>query len=150
QCRRIGAPGRHRLQRQWPDLAAELRLHLRPDGRGLRSELISRIYHKNGSFRWRPDRDAAIGSGLCREGERPPSPDYPEGPTMIRPSLAIFFSIIASAPLYAAAPQQSGTRTIVLADLNLASAAGRAQLQRRIDRAVTGVCGRIVHTELRA
>lgn len=69
---------------------------------------------------------------------------------MIKTSLAIIFSIIASAPLYAAAPPETGARTVVLADLNLASAAGRAQLQRRIDRAVTSVCGRIVHTELRA
>lgn len=69
---------------------------------------------------------------------------------MIRTSLAIFFSIIASAPLYAAAPAETGTRTVLIADLNLASPAGRAQLQRRLDRAVTGVCGRIVHTELRA
>lgn len=68
---------------------------------------------------------------------------------MIKSSLAIIFSIIASAPLYAA-PPANGARTVVIADLNLASAAGREQLERRIGRAVNEVCGRIVHTELRA
>jgi len=69
---------------------------------------------------------------------------------MIKTSLAIIFSIIASAPLYAAAPVGMATRTVIVADINLASAAGRTQLQRRIVRAVTAACGRIVHSELRA
>jgi UrcA family protein len=60
-------------------------------------------------------------------------------------------SILAGAASPAlAAPPAAQTRIVSYADLNLASAAGRATLDRRLDRAVRAVCGRAAIKDLNA
>ena len=54
-----------------------------------------------------------------------------------------------ASPAIAAAPQAE-TRLVRYADLDLASAAGRATLDRRIDSAVRAVCGRASIQDLNA
>jgi UrcA family protein len=53
------------------------------------------------------------------------------------PSLVIAGGILTGAPAFA----QTATRHVAYDDLNLASAAGQARLQHRLDSAVTAVCG---------
>lgn len=53
------------------------------------------------------------------------------------PSLVIAGSILSGAPAFA----QTAARHVAYDDLNLASVAGRAKLERRLDSAVTAVCG---------
>ena len=54
-----------------------------------------------------------------------------------------------ASPALAEAPAAQ-TQVVSYADLNLASAAGRATLDRRIDRAVRIVCGRVSIQDLNA
>jgi UrcA family protein len=75
---------------------------------------------------------------------------------MLKSSIAIAAAILASSTTALALPHYSPTRAVSYADLDLASEAGRAQLDRRIANAVREVCGRpsVIdlrgHSEMRA
>ena len=76
---------------------------------------------------------------------------------MFKTSLIVLASVLTAgsilvgtaSPALAAAPAAQ-TRIVSYADLDLASTAGRAALDRRIDRAVRAVCGRAAIKDLNA
>lgn len=62
--------------------------------------------------------------------------------------LASSLAAITASPAVAA-PAETGTRIVSAADLDLASAAGRARLDQRIAAAVRAVCGAASSADLR-
>ena len=70
---------------------------------------------------------------------------------MIKTSLILAASLLAAIPAPAfAKPEVTVSRIVRYADLNLNSAAGRRQLERRIDAAVRAVCSEALPTDLRS
>ena len=76
---------------------------------------------------------------------------------MLKTPLIFIASILSAASMLGgaaspalAAPPEARTRIVSYADLNLASAAGRARLESRIERAVRAVCGSPIVWELRS
>ena len=76
---------------------------------------------------------------------------------MLKTSLIFIASILSAASVLGgaaspalAAPPEAQTRIVSYADLDLGSAAGRARLEARIDRAVRAVCGRAAIKDLNA
>jgi UrcA family protein len=67
--------------------------------------------------------------------------------------IAFAFAALAAAaasPASANVPRDAGTRIVRYADLDLASAAGRARLEQRIGVAVRAVCGEPLRGDLRS
>ena len=72
-----------------------------------------------------------------------------KSPLLLIASLLTAGTILAATASPAiAAPPAAQTRIVSYADLDLTRAAGRATLERRIDRAVRAVCGRAAPTDL--